>query len=158
MRGVTRQRVTYDQLSLTQFIQGFTRNILDERDNEIREHMLGYLNDLMEDATDFSWGSAKAARAVLLCEMEKGSVSWTNTSQIDHIRCAHIQKHHVGTQNWGKKDSESKKPWFCKSYQFDQCLFNKDHEQRGKKCVQGVIARGKKKLILWQNMSIRIWL
>ena len=33
--GVTRQRVTYDQLSLTQFIQGFTRNILDERDNDI---------------------------------------------------------------------------------------------------------------------------
>ena len=78
--GVTRQQVTYDQLSLTQFIQGFTRNILDERDNEIREHMLWYLNDLMEDATDFSWKSAKAAHAVLLCEMERGSVTWSNTS------------------------------------------------------------------------------
>ena len=72
--GVTRQRMTYDQLSLTQFIQGFTRNILDESDGSVREQMLWYLNDLMEDATDFSWASAKAAHAVLLCEMERHSV------------------------------------------------------------------------------------
>ena len=130
--GATRQRLTYDQLSLTQFIQGFTRNILDERDNEIRECMLWYLNDLMEDATDFSWGSAKAAHAVLLCEMERGSVTWTNTSRIDRIRRAHAQKHQVGRENWGKKDSEAKKPWFCKSYQFGQCTFSKDHEQGGR--------------------------
>ena len=130
--GATRQRVTYDQLSLTQFIQGFTRNILDESSNEIRERMLWYLNDLMEDATDFSWGSAKAAHAVLLCEMERGSVTWTNTSRIDRIRCVHAQKHHVSKQNWGKKELEAKKPWFCKSYQFGQCMFSKDHEQGGK--------------------------
>ena len=94
--------------------------------------MLWYLNDLMEDATDFLWGSAKAAHAVLLCEIERGSVTWTNMSRIDRIRRAHAQKHHVGKQNWGKKESESKTPWFCKSYQFGQCLFNKDHEQGGK--------------------------
>ena len=58
--------MTYNQLSLTQFIQGFTRNILDESDSTVREQMLWYLNDLMEDATDFSWASAKAAHAVLL--------------------------------------------------------------------------------------------
>ena len=73
-RGVTRQRVTYDQLSLAQFIQGFTRNILDESDGKVSEQMLWYLNDLMEDATEFSWASAKAAHAVLLCEMERGTV------------------------------------------------------------------------------------
>ena len=34
--------------------------------------MVSYLSDLMEDATDFSWQGAKAAHAVLLCEMERG--------------------------------------------------------------------------------------
>ena len=34
--------------------------------------MLCYLGDLMEDTTDFSWGSAKSAHAVLMCEMERG--------------------------------------------------------------------------------------
>ena len=38
--GVTRQRVTYNLLSLTQFIQGFTRNILDESDGKVSEQML----------------------------------------------------------------------------------------------------------------------
>ena len=40
--GVNRQRVSYDQLSLTQFVQGLTRNILDEPDRDCRDHMLGY--------------------------------------------------------------------------------------------------------------------
>ena len=98
--GVTRQRLTYDQLSLTQFIQGFTRNILDESDGKVREQMLWYMSDLMEDATDFSWASAKAAHAVLLCEMERGTVCWADTGHIDRIRRAHAQKHnHFTKQN-----------------------------------------------------------
>ena len=61
----------------------------------------------MEDATDFSWSSAKAAHPVLHCEMERGTVSWFDTSRIDRIWRAHGQKHtHVGKQNWAKKDSE----------------------------------------------------
>ena len=131
--GVTRQRITYDQLSLTQFIQGFTRNILDESDPKSREQMLWYLNDLMEDATDFSWASAKAAHAVLLCEMERGTVCWSDTSRIDRIRRAHAQKHcHFGKQNWGRKDQDVKKPWYCKLYQTGKCQFSKDHEYGGK--------------------------
>ena len=38
--GVNRQRISYDQLSLTQFVQGFVRNILDESDQNCREQML----------------------------------------------------------------------------------------------------------------------
>ena len=52
--GVNRTRVTYDQLSLCQWVQGFCRNILDELDNGKRERMISYMSDLMEDATDFS--------------------------------------------------------------------------------------------------------
>ena len=33
--------------------------------------MLDYVIDLLDDATDFSWGSAKASHAVLLCRMEQ---------------------------------------------------------------------------------------
>ena len=107
--GVTRQIITYDQLSLTQFIQGFTRNILNESDGKIRDQMLWYMSDLMEDATDFSWASAKAAHAVILCEMERGTVCWSDTSRIDRIRRAHAQKHKNFTkQNWIKKIRNSK--------------------------------------------------
>ena len=52
--GTQRQRVSYDQLSLTQWVQGFCKNVLDEESNERRQIMISYMSDLMEDATDLS--------------------------------------------------------------------------------------------------------
>ena len=91
--GVNRQRVGYDQLSLTQWIQGFCCNVLEEKSESMKEIMISYLGDLMEDATDLSWQGVKAAHAVLLCEMERGSLRWEDTERIDRVRRAHAQKH-----------------------------------------------------------------
>ena len=129
--GPTRQRVTYDNLSLTQFIQGFVKNVLDEPCQKSKEKMLHYLGDLMEDATDFSWANAKAAHAVLLCEMERGALTWADTSRIERIRRAHAQKHSTSKPNWAK-NQENKRPWFCKQYQSGNCNFFKDHEVSGR--------------------------
>ena len=90
--GASQTRVTYDQLSLPQWVQGFCRNILDQPDNGKRECMINYMSDLMEDVTDFNWQNAKAAHAVLCCEFERGTVSWED---IDRIRRAHVQKHTI---------------------------------------------------------------
>ena len=69
--------------------------------------MLQYLGDIMEDASDFSWQSAKASHAVLLCEMERGKVTWLDTTRIDRMRRAYAQKHqNNGRQNWGSKIGE----------------------------------------------------
>ena len=57
--GATGQRLNYDQLTLTQFIQGFCRNVLEEADRGHRDTMIAELSDLMEDATDFSWQGVK---------------------------------------------------------------------------------------------------
>ena len=102
--GQNRQRLTYDQITMPQFVQGFVKNILDEQNEQNREHMLQYLGDIMEDASDFSWQSAKASHAVLLCEMERGKVTWQDTARIDRVRRAYVQKHQgSGRQNWGQK-------------------------------------------------------
>ena len=37
--------------------------------------MLNYLGNLMEDASDFSWDSAKAAHVILLTDMEADRVT-----------------------------------------------------------------------------------
>ena len=55
--------------------------------------MLQCLSDLMEDATDFAWANTKVAHAVLLCEIVRGTLDWTQTYRIDFIRMAHVQKH-----------------------------------------------------------------
>ena len=108
--GLNRQRVTYDQLTLTQFMQGFVKNIIDESDRACKDRMLHYLGDLMEDATDFNWSSVKSAHAVLMCEMERGSVDWFDTTRIDRIRCTHAQRHNPPPkQNWHKNNEQTNK-------------------------------------------------
>ena len=95
--------------------------------------MLSYLCDLMEDANDFSWASAKVYHAVLLFEMERGTLEWSNTDRIDRIRRAHAQRHNIGSkQNWARNQDRQRKPWFCKSYQMGTCTHNADHELNGK--------------------------
>ena len=93
--------------------------------------MVSYLADLMEDATNFSWQGAKAAHAVLMCEMERRTVKWEDGDRIDRIRRPHAQKHVSHTrQNWGRQDN--KKPWFCKNFQNNICSFANEHETNGK--------------------------
>ena len=41
---------------------------------QIKEHMLDYVINLLENANDFSWASAKASHAVLLFRVEQGEV------------------------------------------------------------------------------------
>ena len=47
----------------------------------------------MEDASDFSWDSAKACHAVILTNMEADRLNWADTDKIDRIQCAHAQRH-----------------------------------------------------------------
>ena len=95
-----RQRVTYDQL--TQWVQGFAQNMLDQKSQKTNDQMLQYLVDIMADATDFSWQNAKAAHAVLLCDMKRGAVTWDNCDKIDRIRRAHAQRHSQTSKSWVK--------------------------------------------------------
>ena len=45
-------------------VHGFVKNMIDEQDGECRDRMLYYLRDLIVDATNFSWSSAKSAHVV----------------------------------------------------------------------------------------------
>ena len=55
--------------------RGFVKNVLEQKSSERKDIMVSYLSDLREDATDLKLRS-KAAHAVLLCEMEWGSLQW----------------------------------------------------------------------------------
>ena len=88
-----------------QFVQGFVKGLLDEKDTNSKEQMLTYLCELMEDANNFSWASAKASDAVLLFEMERGILDWGGTNCIDRIRGANVQRHTKSSkQGWSKSE------------------------------------------------------
>ena len=131
LSGLSKERVSYDQLSTTQWVVGFCRIMKEEKNLNIRENMLDY-ND---DANDFSWDAAKASHAVLLCRMEQGEVrDYSQTEKIDRIRRANAQRHNVttfGTQNHKKSNSKQMKSMPCNYYNAGTCSHSKTHETRG---------------------------
>ena len=65
----SKSRVSYDSLSISQWVSGFAMIINDEPDIDVKQNMLEYLSEIMEDSHNFGWGAAKGAHAVLLCKM-----------------------------------------------------------------------------------------
>ena len=97
LAGSIKECISYDQLTMTQWMAGFCRTMREENDQNLKSHMLNYLIELLDDAQDFSWTVAKASHAVLLCRMEQGEVSdHDQVERIDRIRRANGQKHVVG--------------------------------------------------------------
>ena len=134
LSGQNKDRITYNQLSPVQWMAGFCRSIREESDTKVREHMLDYVIDLLDDATDFSWASAKASHAVLLCRMEQGEIgSWLETEKIDRVRRAHAQRHSTGqgsTQR-GQDKHSSAKTATCVYYNKGVCSQKQTHETKG---------------------------
>ena len=94
LSGSQKERVSYDQLSVTQWMAGFCRIMKEEQNSQNQKFMLDYLISLLDDANDFSWDAAKASHAVLLCRMEQGEVvSYQETDKIDRIRRANAILH-----------------------------------------------------------------
>ena len=136
---LNKERISYDQLSITQWVAGFGRTMREEADPEVRQHMLDYMISLMDDANDFSWISAKASHAVLLCRMEQGEVrSFGDISAIDRIRRANAEKHVTASQtvspqnfNSYKKFGKTTKSMPCTYFNQGTCIQKKSHETRG---------------------------
>ena len=101
----------------------------------IKEHMLDYVINLLDDATDFSWASAKASHAVLLCHMEQGEIAgWQETEKIDRVRRAHAQRHVVGQGNVQKpqdKGSNGGRVFPRLYFNKGACLQKQTHENKG---------------------------
>ena len=131
LSGVTKNRPSCDSLSVYQWVAGFGRIIQEESDMEIKNQMLECMTELMDDAQDFSWTSAKASHAVLLCRMEEGRVRWDETNKIDRIRRANAQRNFGNGQQQGGGSRE--KALICKFYQTGKCHQKTDHFSAGKK-------------------------
>ena len=94
---------------------------------------MAYLGDIMEDATDFDWVNAKASHGVMLCEMERGSLTWFDSERIDRLRCAHAQRNSApNKQNWGRGSDSTRRPWYYRQFQLGLCTHQKDHKVGGR--------------------------
>ena len=99
-----------------------------------KENMLDYVINLFEDAKDFSWSSAKAYHAVLLCRMEQGEIkSWNENEKINRIRRAHAQWHVAITHgtSWNADRVATSKSTHCVYYNKGSCAQKQSHETKG---------------------------
>ena len=77
LAGNAKDRVTYNQLNITQFMVGFCRIMRGESCQTTKDHTLDCLISLLDDSNELAWHAAKASHAGLLCQMEQGEVtSW----------------------------------------------------------------------------------
>ena len=67
LAGNNKDRVAYNQLNITQWMAGFCRIMKEEKCEETKNSTLDYFIALLYNTNDFSWQSAKASHAVLLC-------------------------------------------------------------------------------------------
>ena len=75
LAGTSKSRATYDSPSTFHWMAGFCSIIREEKDIKVKNAILEYLTEIMEDAQDFGWASAKGAHALILCRMEQGKVN-----------------------------------------------------------------------------------
>ena len=108
---------TYDELSCEQWVQGFLYCILEEKDQNRREHMLYYDTLIMQDAIELNFQTAKRAHAIVLQEIEKGKVTWDDLDQIEKLKNRFtqrlIQNPKLGT-NTGNQTCIHYNKGFCK--------------------------------------------
>ena len=139
LTGNRKSRPSYDDLTITQWVSGFVRCIQEEKSGEARASMLDYLGNLMEDASDFSWESAKASHAVVLTNMEADRLQWSDTEKLNRIRRAHAQRHSTTGQFTASKGAGFKKTKnvvskngvICKLFQEGTCRFVSHHRTAG---------------------------
>ena len=139
LSGPSKERVSYNNLTMLQWVAGVCQTMREEHDMSVREHMLDYMISLLDNAKDFSWQAAKASHAVLLCQMDHWKISdWTQVDKIDRVRRANARKHVPSAPHTqynkaytGKSFVEAQKTMPCVYYNQGTCAQSKNHETKG---------------------------
>ena len=79
--GNGRKRVTYDDLTLPQWVVGQLMNIHQMQDMVTLKHALMQVILAAKDATSLPWSTVRPAWATSMHQVEQGSLSWADTTQ-----------------------------------------------------------------------------
>ena len=133
--GHLRARVTYEQLTQSQFVLGFLRSVQEEVNPYIRSNMVEYLTELFQNVCDFGWPAAKGAHLVVMSKMEDGLVTWADLKKVNKIRKTYVRTSGSSNNFTGeaysqvsKKGSRKPSTMPCKEFQEGKCNKHQDHE------------------------------
>ena len=133
--GHLRARVTYKQLTQSQFVLGFLHSVQEEVNPYIRSNMVDYLTELFQNVCDFGWQAAKGAHLVTMTKMEDGLVTWADLKKVNKIRKTYVRASGSSNnfnsdayQQSGKKGTRKPSTMPCKEFQEGKCNKQQDHE------------------------------
>ena len=124
--GPARKTVSYDELTSEQFTLGYLR-ILQKQNPDIKERMLDHLTKLLQSSLDYSYESSRGAHAVILQELERGSITWYDSEEIEKIRTLYTNKAATSHDSHNKHTSDNTKRVVCSHYNHGKCKQNSDH-------------------------------
>ena len=124
-RGHQRKPAQYEELSIAEFVLGFSHMILKGK-HEGASHaaMLQLLCNMMEDASEFGWPSVRNFYAILTNQVEMKRATWTDSLVIQHLRANYAQKYIRQNPNTKKPKSA---PVCCTAFQDGSCEHPTDH-------------------------------
>ena len=125
-RGANRAPAKYDELTIAEFVTGYTRITLNV-DHKLAKLMLAHLNELMVDASKYSWPAVRNYHAILLQQFELGRLTWTDHEEIQALRCRYAQKPYSASAHGGNGGNAQKSTLYCYLYQEGKCQHKEEH-------------------------------
>ena len=119
-----KKRLTYDELSLPQWVAGQLTNIYAMSDPVQVKQAILQMTLAMRDAVSLPWPAVRAAWASSMHQVEEGNLSWAESTQwaINRLSASQIAMAHSQTQI---STSVAKRP--CKYYNESSCSHEGHH-------------------------------
>jgi hypothetical protein len=145
-RGVSEQRIKFDDLTQNELTLGFVRLIQERADKEARRGsqpqvsraMLNFLEQWTDDAGNYTWPTVLGYVKLVFLALERGKLSWTESAKLQDIRDRARAKGTTigqsrapqaaasGQQTQGSTSNRQKKR-YCAAYNKGSCNLNSPH-------------------------------
>ena len=121
----------YEDLSISEFCAGYL-TIIENENEEKREHRIAHLKELMYLSTRFTWRCVLDYHGACLLEIERGHLKWGDSFQLLQSTTLaggvlNSSTRRGGNQTGGNNVGRYEGVVFCKGYQRGTCQQAKDH-------------------------------
>jgi hypothetical protein len=83
--------LSYKDLSIYQWVQGFLAIVLMQENFEVIRSMIAHMQSLFTEASFSSWDPAKFAHGCMLTDLEDGIYSWSDGERLAEVRRRVVQ-------------------------------------------------------------------
>ena len=122
--GQSRKHVTFDELTQTQFLMGFIKNVNDTMDGLTRQYMLLELFELLKLTDATSWPVARGAFISAMHAIEDGELAWSNQTALLQRRMTHTHSTMFTNQkqpHQKSKEGQNDRRLICKFFRSGNC-------------------------------------